>query len=81
MFAAKSRIYNQRKAIKTMMVEFKGRKCKIYNDAKQILRQINVSNEIVNAQVSGSGNSAVISITMKNGKCVLYKGTGQLLRG
>lgn len=64
-----------------MMIEFKGKKCKIFNDNKQILRQITVSNEIVNAQVVGSGNSAIISITMKNGKCVLYKGTGQIIRG
>ena len=63
------------------MIEFKGKKCKIFNDNKQILRQITVSNEIVNAQVVGSGNSAIISITMKNGKCVLYKGTGQIIRG
>lgn len=63
-----------------MMVAFKGKRCQIYNDNKQILRQINVSNEIVNAQVTGTGNAAVISITMKNGKTVLYKATGQIIR-
>ena len=63
-----------------MYITFQGRKCQLFNDNKQILRQFNVSNEIVNAQISGSGNAATISITMKNGKTVLYKATGQIIR-
>jgi hypothetical protein len=63
-----------------MFITFTGKKCSLYNDNKQIVRQFNVSNDIVNAQVSGFGNEATVAITMKNGKTILYKATGQIIR-
>jgi len=59
---------------------FKGKACDLYNDTKQIIRRFRVSDEIVNAQVTGSGNNAKVAITMRNGKTVVYKANGQMLR-
>jgi len=36
--------------------------------------------DIVNAQVQGSGDDAVVALTMKNGKTYLYKSNGTLIR-
>lgn len=63
-----------------MYANFKGKCVDLYTDTKQIIRRFHVSNEIVNVQVTGSGNNATISITMKNGKTVLYKANGQIIR-
>lgn len=63
-----------------MYVNFKGKNAKLYSDTKQIIRQFRMMSDIVNAQVSGTGNDAIIAITMKNGKTVLYKSNGQLVR-
>ena len=63
-----------------MYANFKGRQVELYNDTKQIVRRFTVSANVVNAQVSGSGTNAVIAITMQNGKTVLYRSNGQLIR-
>ena len=63
-----------------MYATFKGRQCDLYNDTKQIIRRIRVSNDIVNVIVQGSGKNAKIAITMKNGKTWLYNATGQIIR-
>lgn len=63
-----------------MYVNFKGKNAKLYTDTKQIVRQFNVAADIVNAQVSGDGENAVVALTMKNGKTVLYKSNGTIVR-
>ena len=63
-----------------MYVQFKGKNADLYNDNKQVIRRFRVSNDIVNVQVMGSGTKATVAITMKNGKTLLYKSTGQLIR-
>ena len=63
-----------------MYANFKGKSVDLYSDTKAIIRRIRVSNDIVAVQVNGSGQNATISITMKNGKTLLYKANGQLLR-
>lgn len=63
-----------------MIATFKNKRCLIYNDNMQLIRQFSVPYEIVNVQISGQGNAANISITTKNGKVFLYKATGQLIR-
>ncbi len=50
------------------------------NQNKQIIRKFTVSSEITNAQVTGSGVNAIVAITMKNGKTILYKSNGQIIR-
>lgn len=64
-----------------MYVNFKGKSAKLYNDNNHIIRQFRVHADIVNAQVQGSGENAVVALTMKNGKTVLYKSNGAILRG
>ena len=63
-----------------MYVNFKGKTAKLYKDNKQIVRQFKVQSDIVNAQVSGAGENAVVALTMKNGKTVLYKSDGTIMR-
>lgn len=63
-----------------MYVNFKGKAAQLYHNNKQIIRQFRVAAEIVNAQIQGSGQNAIIAITMKNGKTVLYKANGQIVR-
>lgn len=63
-----------------MYITFKNRQASLYNDTKQIVRQFRTSSDIVNAQVSGSDKNAVIALTMKNGKTVLYRSDGTIIR-
>lgn len=63
-----------------MYATFKGKNCDLYNINKQIIRRFRVSNEIVNVQVQGTGTNATIAITMKNGKTLLYRANGQIIR-
>ena len=63
-----------------MYANFKGKLVDLYSDTKAIIRRIKVSNDVAAVQVNGSGQNATIAITMKNGKTLLYKANGQLLR-
>lgn len=63
-----------------MYVNFKGKTAQLYTDTKQLVRRFRASSDIVNAQVQGAGDTAVVALTMKNGKTVLYKSDGTLLR-
>lgn len=63
-----------------MFVNFKGKTAKLYTDTKEIVRTFNVNADIVNAQVSGAGDTAIVALTMKNGKTWLYKSTGEIIR-
>lgn len=63
-----------------MYVNFKGKSAQLYTDTKQIVRRFRTSADIVNAQVHGAGDTAVIALTMKNGKTIMYKSDGTILR-
>jgi len=63
-----------------MYINFKGKTAQLYTDTKQLVRRFRASADIVNAQVQGAGDTAVVALTMKNGKTVLYKSDGTLLR-
>lgn len=63
-----------------MYANFKGKTVEIFTNSKILLRRFRVSNDIVNIQISGEGNNAIVAVTMKNGKTLLYKATGQLIR-
>ena len=63
-----------------MYVNFKGKTAQLYTDEKKIIRQFRTNAEIVNAQVSGKGKDALVALTMKNGKTILYKSNGQIVR-
>lgn len=63
-----------------LYLNFKGKTAQLLNQNKQIIRKFSVSSEITNAQVTGIGQNAVIAITMKNGKTILYKSNGQIIR-
>ena len=63
-----------------LYLNFKGKIAQLLNQNKQIIRKFSVSSEITNAQVTGTGQNAVIAITMKNGKTILYKSNGQIIR-
>lgn len=63
-----------------MYANFKGKLVDVFSDNKAIIRRIKVSNDIVNVQISGTGPNATIAVTMKNGKTLLYRTNGQLIR-
>lgn len=63
-----------------MYVSFKGKTADLYNNSKQIIRRFRAATEIVNAQVQTSGKDTFVAITMKDGKTLLYKSNGQLVR-
>lgn len=63
-----------------MYINFKGKSAVLYNDVKTVIRRFRASADIVNAQVQGDGENAVIALTMKNGKTLLYKSNGTIIR-
>lgn len=63
-----------------MYINFKGRTAWLYTNEKKIVRQFRANADIVNAQVQGSGKDAIIALTTKNGKTILYKSNGQIVR-
>lgn len=63
-----------------MYVNFKGKTAQLYTDDKKIIRQFRASADIVNAQVQGKGKDATVALTMKNGKTILYRSNGQIIR-
>lgn len=63
-----------------MYMTFKNKQASLYTDTKQIIRQFRTNCDIVNAQVSGSGKNAIVALTMKNGKTILYRSDGTVIR-
>lgn len=62
------------------VVSFKGKQADLFDYAGRIVRRFTAQAEIVNAQVNGSGKDATIAITMKDGKFIIYKSTGQVVK-
>lgn len=63
-----------------MYVNFKGKIADLYSNSKQIIRRFRTASEIVNAQVQDAGKDTFVAITTKDGKTLLYKSNGQLVR-
>lgn len=63
-----------------MFANWKNKTVMLYNNYGKIIRQFTVAAEVVDAAVSGAGKDAVVAITMKDGKTVLYKSNGQVVR-
>lgn len=64
-----------------MFCEWAGKTTKLYRDNRQLWRVFNTSSNVQCAYVSGEDNEARVSITLANGRTLLYRGNGQLLRG
>ena len=66
----------------TMYVTFKNKakSVNLYNDNGQIIRRVTAKGGVINAIINGAGKDATIAITTVDGKTVLYKSTGQMIR-
>lgn len=64
----------------TYYATFLKKRVDLYNLDKQLIRRFNMKAEVVNAQVSGAGKESIVAITMKDGKTVIYKSDGTLVR-
>lgn len=64
----------------TYYATYKNRRVDLYNMDKSLIRRFNMKADVVNAQVTGFGQDAVIAITMSNGRTELYKSNGTLIR-
>lgn len=63
-----------------MYANWKKKTVMLYNDYGKIVRQFTAAAEVVDAVVSGNGKDATVAVTMKDGKTVLYKSNGQIVR-
>lgn len=63
-----------------LYAEWFGKMVKVYQENKQILRQIRARRDVRCVQCSGEGNDGMIAITLDNGKTDLYRATGQIVR-
>lgn len=63
-----------------MYVNFRGKQAYLYKNDATIVRQFRASADIVNAQVSGDGENAVVALTQVDGKTLLYKSNGSIIR-
>lgn len=63
-----------------LYAEWSGKMVKVYQENKQILRQIRARRDVRCVQCSGEGNDGMIAITLDNGKTDLYRATGQIVR-
>lgn len=64
----------------TYYATFKNKRVDLYNMDKSIIRRFNMRADVVNAQVTGFGQDALVAITMVNGKTEVYKSNGTLVR-
>ena len=64
----------------TYYAEFKGKVCNLRNLEKKIIRRFMMQSDIVNAQVSGAGDKAIVAIVCKDGHAYVYSSDGKLIR-
>ena len=64
----------------TYYAEFSGKTCNLRNLEKKIVRRFIMQSDIVNAQVTGAGDDAVVAIICKDGHSFLYSSDGRLIR-
>ena len=62
------------------VVSFKGSNIDLFDYTGKIIRRFKATAEVVNAQVSGYGKNATIAVTMKNGKFIIYRADGTIVR-
>lgn len=60
--------------------EFIGKTCNLRNLEKKIIRRFIMQSDIVNAQVSGAGDDAIVAIVCKDGHSYVYSSDGRLIR-
>ena len=66
--------------VHTYYAEFKGKTCNLRNLEKKIIRRFIMQSDIVNAQVSGVGDDAIVAIVCKDGHSYVYSSNGSLIR-
>lgn len=66
--------------VHTYYAEFKGKTCNLRNLEKKIIRRFIMQSDIVNAQVSGVGDDAIVAIVCKDGHSYIYSSDGRLIR-
>ena len=66
--------------VHTYYAEFKGKTCNLRNLEKKIIRRFIMQSDIVNAQVSGAGDDAIVAIVCKDGHSYVYSSNGNLIR-
>lgn len=64
----------------TYYAEFIGKTCNLRNLEKKIIRRFIMQSDIVNAQVSGAGDDAIVAIVCKDGHSYVYSSDGRLIR-
>lgn len=64
----------------TYYAEFVGKTCNLRNLEKKIVRRFIMQSDIVNAQVSGAGDDAIVAIVCKDGHSYVYSSDGRLIR-
>lgn len=64
----------------TYYAEFIGKTCNLRNLEKKIVRRFIMQSDIVNAQVSGAGDDAIVAIVCKDGHSYIYSSDGRLIR-
>ena len=64
----------------TYYAEFNGKTCNLRNLEKKIIRRFIMQSDIVNAQVSGFGDDAIVAIVCKDGHSYIYSSDGRLIR-
>ena len=64
----------------TYYAEFKGKTCNLRNLEKKIIRRFIMQSDIVNAQVSGFGDDAIVALVCKDGHSYIYSSDGRLIR-
>lgn len=62
------------------VVGFKGKNVDLFDFNGKIIRRFVAASDVVNAQVSGSGKNTTIAVTMKNGKFIIYRADGSVVR-
>jgi hypothetical protein len=64
----------------TYYAEFIGKTCNLRNLEKKLIRKFVMQSDIVNAQVSKSGEDTIVAIVCKDGKSYIYSSDGRLIR-
>lgn len=64
----------------TYYAEFSGKTCNLRNLEKKLIRRFVMQSDIVNAQVSGAGEDAIVAIICKDGHAYVYSSDGKLIR-
>ena len=64
-----------------MYAEWEGKRVKLYDNTRVMVRQFSVPNDVVGVKVSGdSRTDAMVAIAMDNGHTRLYRSSGELVR-